>query len=464
MKYDNQLRYATTIVSTYDGAIPLAAWLKDFFRKHKQMGSRDRKTVAEMVYGYYRLGHLSFSDVRQRMLAGILAGNTLTDMIGYFGLADNPDYDVYAQLGGARSTAGLPDGPQGIGLSGELQRTGLSDELRNARLPEGMQNVSSPDGLQHAGLPGELRDVGLSDRLRGLLFPWKDELSTGIDADAFEASFLHKPDLFIRIRPGYEPTVRKKLDSAGIIYGVEGACVSLPTATKLEGLLEVDREVVIQDRSSQRTGEFLQQLPVAVRSWWDCCAGSGGKSILAYDLLQGGRPKLNTITEEAVTDEEKAVAGDDIHITVSDNRKTILHNLRDRFARAGITHCKSSRVDLTDPSSPLPGEPFDLIIADVPCTGSGTWARTPEQLYYFKSEKLDHYVALQKKILARVTGRLKPGGALLYLTCSVFARENEAMVRYLEQRSGLRLIRSSVIPGYFDQADTMFGALLIADR
>ena len=57
MKYDNQLRYALNIIEDYKGEIPLAAWLKEFFRANKQMGSRDRKTLAELLYNYYRLGH-----------------------------------------------------------------------------------------------------------------------------------------------------------------------------------------------------------------------------------------------------------------------------------------------------------------------------------------------------------------------------------------------------------------------
>ena len=63
MKFDNQLRYAVSIIEEYDGRVPLSVWLKEFFRNNKQMGSRDRKTVSEMVYGYYRLGHIEFSSI-----------------------------------------------------------------------------------------------------------------------------------------------------------------------------------------------------------------------------------------------------------------------------------------------------------------------------------------------------------------------------------------------------------------
>ncbi len=72
MKFDNQLRYAANIISDYQGNVPLHAWLKDFFRQHKQMGSRDRKTVSNLVYAYYRLGH-SVRDLatQERILLGL---------------------------------------------------------------------------------------------------------------------------------------------------------------------------------------------------------------------------------------------------------------------------------------------------------------------------------------------------------------------------------------------------------
>src|SRR5690606_27157702 len=114
-------------------------------------------------------------------------------------------------------------------------------------------------------------------------------------------------------------------------------------------------------------------------SVWDCCAASGGKSILAKDILKN------------------------IQLTVSDIRKSILINLEKRFASAGIKAYTAKVADLTDPSfshSPLaPSErfsragthhsAFDLIICDAPCSGSGTWARTPEQLYNWTEARLD---------------------------------------------------------------------------
>ena len=84
MKYDNQLRYASSIVKQYDGQVPLAAWLKDFFRANKQMGSRDRKTVSEMVYGYYRLGANQYESVEERILAFVNISPLLKEERDYF--------------------------------------------------------------------------------------------------------------------------------------------------------------------------------------------------------------------------------------------------------------------------------------------------------------------------------------------------------------------------------------------
>jgi 16S rRNA (cytosine967-C5)-methyltransferase len=103
---------------------------------------------------------------------------------------------------------------------------------------------------------------------------------------------------------------------------------------------------------------------------------------------------------------------------------------------------------------------FDLIICDAPCTGSGTWSRTPEQLYYFREKKIDEYSSLQKKIVSNVIPHLANGGYLCYITCSVFKKENEIVVDFIQEKFNLEIIRIEVLKGYDKKADTMFAALL----
>jgi 16S rRNA (cytosine967-C5)-methyltransferase len=276
------------------------------------------------------------------------------------------------------------------------------------------------------------------------IFPWEHLLSKGIDKEAFAISFLTQPDLFLRVRPGKKSVVQDKLDENGIHYTTyDDACIAMPNSTKIDELLEIDKEVVVQDRSSQKTGTFLKLAAELLQSdtqsdtsrVWDCCAASGGKSILAFDLLKN------------------------IDLTVSDIRPSIINNLRERFNDAGVNGYTSFVADLTDNNTEISSDTYDLIIADVPCSGSGTWARTPEQLYFFKEEKINYYSNLQKKILAGVIPSIKPGGALLYITCSVFEGENEEAVKFVIDNYGLNLVKMELISGYNEKADTLFAAL-----
>jgi len=272
----------------------------------------------------------------------------------------------------------------------------------------------------------------------GNVFPWENELSAGIDYKPFSESFFIQPDLFLRLRPGKEKSVKEKLQQAAVEFTIISSTgLSIATSTKIDEIIELDKEAVVQDYSSQRVGELLQLIkpeqPVKV---WDCCAASGGKSIMAKDILGA------------------------IDLTVSDVRESILINLKKRFAAAIIKNYKSLIVDLTKPVAALEGESFNLIIADVPCSGSGTWSRTPEQLYYFKKEQIEQYALLQRKIITTAIPHLASGGHLLYITCSVFKAENEEAIDFIKQKFHLELIKMELLKGYTNKADTMFAALL----
>jgi 16S rRNA (cytosine967-C5)-methyltransferase len=245
-----------------------------------------------------------------------------------------------------------------------------------------------------------------------------------------------QPDLFIRVRPGYERAGRQKLENARLLFDfVSPNCVAIPNATKAEAVLQLDREAVIQDYSSQRIREFFPITNEPIRVW-DCCAASGGKSILLHDV----NPAASLL--------------------VSDIRETIIHNLRSRFKTAGIQHYRSQVIDLALPAGLQMQEQFDLVMADVPCSGSGTWGRTPEHLAFFTSEQLEHYSKLQKVILTNIVPAIRPGGHLLYITCSVYEKENEEAVNFVIENFGLSILRKETLIGYNRKADTLFAALL----
>ncbi len=370
-RYYSWLHSAVEILEAYDGGQPFSYFLKKYFASRKKFGSSDRRQVSRLCYAYFRLGK-SYMDEEtgKRILRGLR--------------------NCY------------PD------------------------LEEGWLPLLEEAGLSKAGMPQHI-------------FPWQSELSDGIRFEDFEHSFLIQPDLFLRARPHVEDLVEKRLRHGGIEFEREQSSFRLSNSQKIDTLLNFDNEAVIQDISSQKTGQILVDLknkfpPDEDISVYDACAASGGKSILACDILKK------------------------VKLTVSDIRPAILNNLRKRFKRAGIDHYHAFVADLTTGRPPVQ-ELFDLVIADVPCTGSGTWSRTPEQLFYFDPASIADFAFRQKKIVENIIGVIRPGGYLLYITCSVFKQENEEQLAYFSGL-GLTVVRKSLIWGYNQRADTLFAALM----
>ncbi|MBP6370972.1 MAG: methyltransferase domain-containing protein, partial [Ferruginibacter sp.] len=169
---------------------------------------------------------------------------------------------------------------------------------------------------------------------------------------------------------------------------------------------------------------------------WDCCSGSGGKSLLLYDKLRAS-----------------------IQLHVSDIRESILKNLSLRFEAAGVKAYKIFVADLTAENKPFANEVFDIILCDVPCSGSGTWARTPEQLFFFNEKKLTEFTQRQQKILSHAISCLDNNGLLFYITCSVFTAENENIVQWALSKYNVSLQQQQYFKGYLQNADNMFVAV-----
>ena len=383
MKHFSHLNTAVDITGRYSGRQPFHLFIKDFFRQHKKYGSKDRKQITHLCYCYFRLGQSAKNKPLHQAIIEALF------------LCSGQANELLAALK-----------PEWNG------KTAASIEEKCALL-----NIA----------PGSLN-----------IFPSIGELSNGIDATDFNFSHLVQPDVFIRIRPGHQQPVINKLERAGIAAVLlYPNCISLPASTKIEALLQVNKEVVIQDFSSQRTGELMKLINPARSNFkvWDCCAASGGKSIMATDILEN------------------------IDLTVSDIRPAVLNNLKKRFNEAGIKNYKTLATDLTRPVNNLQKDSFNLIIADVPCTGSGTWGRTPERLLFFDEKEIDSFAQLQKKIVTTVMPCLQKDGYFLYITCSVFKKENEDMADFIQTNLSAELIKMEVLKGYTQRADTMFAAM-----
>jgi 16S rRNA (cytosine967-C5)-methyltransferase len=275
-------------------------------------------------------------------------------------------------------------------------------------------------------------ELSLSD-----LFPMQDHLMDEVKNDEFLLSHFVRPLVWLRIRRDKKEEVITFLKSKEIEFG---------TTDKSEFAISVEADepiheteifekgwVEIQDLSSQLTGNYYR--PEEGQYWYDACAASGGKSLLLMDM------------------------GVRIGLTVSDIRSSVLENLKVRFERNKIYKYTMLVADLANElPAQLVAESFDAIILDVPCSGSGTWGRNPENRLNFDMAKLRGYTALQEKILVNVLPLLNEGGRIIYSTCSVFKAENIGVLKVLAKHPAYKVTKSELITGYPQKSDTLFVA------
>lgn len=390
-RFYSYLNSTKEILQQYKGEEPFAVSIKKFFAARKKFGSKDRKQITHLCYCFFRMGKTILNVSLEEKI-----------LLSLFLCSDQPNEILRALKPEWNEKTGLP----------------LADKILITGHPVSAETVFPP----------------------GIAF------STGIELEKFFESFFIQPDLFLRLRPGKEKPVLQKLEKAGIRFEViSGNCIALPNATKIEDVLDLDREAVIQDLSSQLTGEIIKpEINKVIQegsnkkiTLWDCCSGSGGKSIMLHDIHPG------------------------LGIMISDMRESILANLEKRFRKAGIGNYRKYVLDLfkMDMQKPVFKNPVDMILADVPCSGSGTWSRTPEQLYFFNEQKIETYSSIQKKMVSNVVGLLSPGGVFIYITCSVFKKENEEVAEFIQSELGLLLIKQELITGFDKKADTLFVAV-----
>lgn len=378
-RFISYLNSAEKIISAYDAQIPFASYIKNYFSKNKKYGSGDRKTIASICYSYFRTGHLLNRNCSHDNL-----------LMAFFLCSD--------------------------------KATKIIDELK----PQWSDQMS-------LSIEDKLHLINPSQKIEAA-FPWNNQLHESDDSTKFCLSLFEQPAFFVRIRPGKRNSLLQRLNNAAIQYQQkDNDCIQLPTGVNIETVIALDKEAVVQDYNSQKVLDYLRnshQFSDTEINVWDCCAASGGKSILVHDILKG-----------------KCV------LTVSDIRPSIIHNLKKRLAKAGIQH-SSFIADLTLPVKPH--KKFDIIICDAPCSGSGTWSRTPEQLYFFNPDAINEFSELQKKIVTNVLPHVKTGGLFFYITCSVFKKENQGVTAYIEQQFNMEKLAEMNLYGYGQKADSMF--------
>lgn len=383
-------KHRESILQEYDGSLPLALFLKQYFRKFPVLGSRDRRLISSMLYSHFR------------------AAKTLPKF-------ENLETEIAAEL-----ILCEQDGNEHHRLLGEITATAENADLK-AR-------------VKH------LKDAGIKVDLKALLVK-KQEFSDGISKDDWVSSLLSRTAVFIRVSPNSMHDVDRKLKKAGIeAVELENRILKFKQGRQLDQVLD-SKSFRVQDYSSQKTMNFFPDIqPKLV---WDVCSGAGGKALLISEKY----PETDLI--------------------VSDVRKSILQSLATRFELYGREVPVQQIIDLTNLAEgfdPLAGQKAELIVCDVPCSGSGTWGRTPEDAYFFDENSMTEFNDKQLKIASTAAKYISKDGYFIYITCSIFKSENEDIVAKLIAESGLKLETQQVINGTKHQADTLFIAVLKADN
>jgi 16S rRNA (cytosine967-C5)-methyltransferase len=366
--------------------------------------------------------------VLDRVLAGEPAEKALTNWGRASRFAGSGDRAavrdlVFDALRQRRSAAALGGGLTGLGLvlglarasgqealfSGEGHAPGVVTEADAGHDPVGAEALDLPDWL----LPELERSLG-------------DQLP------AIAGAMRHRAPVFLRVN-------LRKTDVAGAIAALAEEGVTAvphllaPTALEVTGYARklqtsaayLQGLVELQDAASQAVGEML---PLADgMAVLDMCAGGGGKT-----LAMGARA--------------------DLRLYAHDIQPRRMADLPERAKRAGI------EVRLTE--RPEAAAPYDLVLVDAPCSGSGSWRRDPEGKWALTPDRLAALVDLQAGILRQAAGLVRPGGWIGYATCSLLEVENgDQIAAFLSAHPGWRLVDERRLTP-LDGGDGFYGAVL----
>jgi 16S rRNA (cytosine967-C5)-methyltransferase len=197
------------------------------------------------------------------------------------------------------------------------------------------------------------------------------------------------------------------LDKAGVEYTLSANHADAVILTKREDITALPGfekgHFAVQDGAAQLAAHYLE--PQANERILDCCAAPGGKT--------------GHIVESAP---------DTQYVLALDADATRLKRVEENMTRLKHT-VDIKQGDAANPDSWWDGKPFDRILLDAPCSATGVIRRHPDIRWLRKANDIDNLAQLQRRILETLWGLLKPGGTLLYATCSILPKENMAQIQ-----------------------------------
>ncbi len=360
-----------------ESRMPADRFIRDYFRARRYAGSKDRAAVSARVYDIFR----HRASYAWRMQSETPRALAIASVLAEQGAVDS------LFTGGPYAPAPLSDAERAVILAparelpshvtGEYPEF-LESELRRAF---GSRLPDEMAALQQRA-PIDLRVNTLKAH--------RDDVLAALKAEGFDAQAGRHAPTAIRVSSGARGLERTRLF--------------------LDGAFE------FQDEAAQ-TACILSGASSGMRVL-DLAAGAGGKSLALAALMRN--------------------VGEIVAQDIDAGR---LAQIGARAARAGVTIIRSSCPVYGGGAAHGATEgAFDLVFVDAPCSGSGTWRRQPENKWRLTPERLAELKAAQDLLLDEAAARVKPGGRLVYATCSILPCENEDRIRFfLERHPGFQI-------------------------
>lgn len=356
---------------------PADAIANDFFRARRFIGSGDRRAVSEAAWGA----------IRQRI--------RLDWHLARIGAAATPRLVLAAQLL-------LVEGWAPAKLAGHFTGDRFAPAPLEPAEVEAIRRLAGAP-LIHPEMPEGVRLNLPGWALPGLRARFADTLAAEADAMETPAPLDLRANL-----------LRTSRDSARLALAGEGVPAE-PTRFSPWGLRVADRRPVsgtaafkeglieVQDEGSQLIALLTDARPGMRVA--DYCAGAAGKTLaLAATMANRG------------------------HIVACDVSAARLEGAVRRLRRAGVDNAERHLLVAGDKWRKRRGKSFDRVLVDAPCTGSGTWRRNPDARLRTTERDLAELTAKQTVILEEASDLVRPGGRLVYATCSLLPEEDEMQV------------------------------------
>jgi len=370
-------------------AMPFDYLVNGFFRGKRYVGSKDRRSISERIYGIQRRRarldwwidrHLSLSitgelRARARLIADVI-------------LVDGETVETV----GALFSGGRHCPPEMNGEETELAHALEGKQLDHGDMPPWVA-LEYPQWLHES-----LEDV------------WGNGLAHQMGAFNQPAPLDLRVNTLKTNRQGAkEALLREGIESEETSFSPLGLRVH--RRLRLGGISAFrDGLIEVQDEGSQIAAQLADVKPGMTVI--DYCAGGGGKS-LAMGAALAGKGSL-------------------FACDISAKR---LSQLESRAKRAGIRDTRIIDLSSKGAAKALPGN-ADRLMVDAPCSGTGTWRRNPDAKWRLDADTLSRHTERQANILEQAASFVKPGGRMIYVTCSVLPEENENQVdRFLSNNN-----------------------------